>query len=116
MEGLKNLAEVFSKLGDIRSQTEKIHNFLDKLRIVGDAGAGMVQVTMNGKGQVLDVKVNKALFEADDIKMLEDLLVAAFNTAQQKVKDSMEQEYKKILGVHPEDIVNFFKKGGMPPG
>lgn len=114
METFKNLADLFSKLGDIQSQTERIQNFLDKLEVVGDAGAGMVRVTMNGKGQVVDVKINKDLFKSEDFKMLEDLLIGAFNSAQNKVKETVEEEYKRILGIHPEEILYFLKKGGMP--
>lgn len=116
-EGLKNFSEVFSKMGDIKAQSEKMSQFMENLRVSGDAGAGMVNVIMNGKGQVVDVKINQALFEGDDIKMLEDLILAAFNDANAKVKESMEHEYKKAMGVSPADLFNMLKNpGGMGGG
>lgn len=115
-EGIKNFSEVFSKMGDIKAQSEKMSQFMENLQVTGDAGAGMVQVVLNGKGLALDVKINRALMEGDDIKMLEDLLVAAMNDANKKVKESMEHEYKKAMGVSPADLMNLFKNPGNMGG
>ncbi|MCC5813516.1 MAG: YbaB/EbfC family nucleoid-associated protein, partial [Leptospira sp.] len=51
----------------------------------------------------------------DEIKMLEDLVLAAVNDANKKVKESMEHEYKKAMGMSPADMMNLFK-GGMGGG
>lgn len=111
-EGIKNLSEVFSKLGNIQASTEQMNKFMDNLRVTGDSGAGMVQVHMSGRGLVTDVKINKALFDGDDSKMLEDLLVAAFNEASKKVRESMDYEYRKAVGMSPADIMNILKNKG----
>ncbi|MCC5814249.1 MAG: YbaB/EbfC family nucleoid-associated protein, partial [Leptospira sp.] len=110
-EGIKNISEVFSKMGDIKATSEKMSQFMENLRVTGDAGAGMVQVVANGKGQFVDIKIDKALLNGDEIKMLEDLVLAAVNDANKKVKESMEHEYKKAMGMSPADMMNLFKGG-----
>lgn len=111
-EGIKNFSEVFSKMGDLKAQTEQMNRFMDTVSITGDAGAGMVQVVMNGRGLVSDIKINKALFDGDDSKMLEDLIMAAMNDATKKVRESIDYEYKKAMGVSPADLMNMLKNKG----
>ncbi len=116
LEGIKNLSELFAKMGDLKTQTEKMQSFLENLRVTGDAGAGMVRVVLDGKGQAIDVQIHKSLLDGDEVRMLEDLVRAAINDAQKKLRESIEYEYKKSLGIHPEEILNVLRRGGSPSG
>ncbi|GBF39683.1 MULTISPECIES: YbaB/EbfC family nucleoid-associated protein [Leptospira] len=97
-ENLKNASEIFSKMGEMRGKMEEIKKRISNLRVMGDAGAGMVQVTSTGDGLIVDVKINRALFDSEDNKMLEDLVMAATNDAIQKAKQAAEYELKSITG------------------
>ncbi|PKA17619.1 YbaB/EbfC family nucleoid-associated protein [Leptospira haakeii] len=97
-ENLKNASEIFSKMGEMRGKMEEIKKRISSLRVMGDAGAGMVQVTSTGDGLIVDVKINRALFDSEDNKMLEDLVMAATNDAIQKAKQAAEYELKSITG------------------
>ncbi|EMJ98726.1 YbaB/EbfC family nucleoid-associated protein [Leptospira sp. WS58.C1] len=97
-ENLKNASEIFSKMGEMRGKMEEIKKRISNLRVMGDAGAGMVQVTSTGDGSIVDVKINRALFDSEDNKMLEDLVMAATNDAIQKAKQAAEYELKSITG------------------
>ncbi|EIE02449.1 YbaB/EbfC family nucleoid-associated protein [Leptospira licerasiae] len=97
-ENLKNASELFSKMGEMRGKMEEIKKRISNLRVMGDAGAGMVQVTSTGDGMIVDVKINRALFDSEDNKMLEDLVMAATNDAIQKAKQAAEYELKSITG------------------
>ncbi|MEI1277445.1 YbaB/EbfC family nucleoid-associated protein [Leptospira venezuelensis] len=97
-ENLKNASEIFSKMGEMRGKMEEIKKRISNLRVMGDAGAGMVQVTSTGDGAIVDVKINRALFDSEDNKMLEDLVMAATNDAIQKAKQAAEYELKSITG------------------
>ncbi|PJZ27171.1 YbaB/EbfC family nucleoid-associated protein [Leptospira hartskeerlii] len=97
-ENLKNASEIFSKMGEMRGKMEEIKKRISSLRVMGDAGAGMVQVTSTGDGLIVDVKINRALFDSEDNKMLEDLVMAATNDAVQKAKQAAEYELKSITG------------------
>ncbi len=97
-ENLKNASEIFSRMGEMRGKMEEIKKRISNLRVTGDAGAGMVQVVSTGDGQITDVKINRTLFESDDNKMLEDLILAATNDALKKAKDATDYELKSATG------------------
>lgn len=115
-EGIKNLSEIFSKMGDMKTQSAEIQKRMEMIRVTGNAGAGMVIVTATGKGDIVDIKINKTMFEADYVKMMEDLIVAATNEALRRAKEAMEHEIKKSIGFSPDDMMNMLKnKGGVDP-
>ena len=70
----------------MQSQMMKAQESLQQKEVVGDAGGGMVTVTMNGGQELVSVKLNPEVVDMDDVEMLEDLIVAAFHNAQEKVK------------------------------
>jgi hypothetical protein len=64
----------------------------------GNAGGGMVRVTLNGKGEMRRVKIDKALMVPDEAEVLEDLIVAATNDAKSHVEAYVQQEMSKLTG------------------
>ncbi len=70
---------------------------LAQTEITGSAGGGLVEVVMSGKNEVKKVKIDPSLIDPQDVAVLEDLLVAAFNDAQQKVVSEMNQGLNGIL-------------------
>ena len=63
-----------------------------------DAGGGTVTVKMDGRKQVLDVKIDPEAVKSGDVEMLQDLITAAFNGAAKKVDDSMQSVMGGMLG------------------
>jgi len=63
--------------------------------VEGGAGAGMVKVTLTGKGDLRRVSIDPSLMTAEDREVLEDLLVAAHADAKQKVEAMMAEEMQK---------------------
>ena len=66
--------------------------------VEGTAGGGMVVVTANCKNEILAVKVEKDVVNADDVEMLQDLIVAATNQALARAQETMQTEVAKITG------------------
>lgn len=95
MKGLGNILMQFNK---IQEKAKVIQDELAKREIEGSAGGDMVVVKMNGKKEVISVKINKEVVNPDDVEMLEDLIVAAINQAQHKVQEVVSQEMSKITG------------------
>lgn len=62
------------------------------------SGGGMVQLTMNGKHEVVSIKINPDVVQPDDIEMLEDLVAAAVNEAVRVVDEASENEMNAITG------------------
>ena len=62
------------------------------------AGGGVVNVKINGKKEILSVKIDPEVIDPDDVETLEDLIVAAVNEAIKKVETIYNQEMEKITG------------------
>lgn len=62
------------------------------------SGGGMVVVQMNGKKEVLSVKLEKEVVDPDDIEMLEDMIVAAINEAGKNVDSTLENKMSEATG------------------
>ena len=77
---------------------------LAQLEITGAAG-GMVEVTLNGKGEARKFKIDPAAVNTEDTEMLEDLLLAAFNDAKSKQEQAMREKMSALTGGLP-----------LPPG
>jgi nucleoid-associated protein EbfC len=102
---LKNLAGLMSQMGDLREKAEAMQRELEKKTVEGDAGAGAVRVRMNGKNEVLGVELDQNMIAAlaaspggTDKKVIEELIAAAFNDAQAKVKRLLQEEVQKATG------------------
>lgn len=67
---------------------------LDEMELTGTSGGGLVSVVIDGKKNVKSISINPSVVDADDIEMLEDLLIAAFNDAH----NQQEQAQKEKMG------------------
>jgi DNA-binding YbaB/EbfC family protein len=88
---MKNLGQMQTKMAEIQAQLETIE-------MTGIAGGGMVQLTLNGKGDLKKIKIDKSVLDPNDSEVVEDLIVAAFNDARQKVNAHTEAEMHKLTG------------------
>ena len=68
------------------------------MEVTGSSGGGMVQVTLNGKGEARKLKIDPALVTPDDAEVLEDLILAAFNDAKGKVEKEMQEKMSEMTG------------------
>jgi len=95
----KEMGQIFSamrNLPKIKEEMERLQQNLGQLTAEGDAGAGMVRVRVNGKNEVLGVRISEDLLKPDDREMLEDLIRAATNQALDKVRRQAAEETAKM--------------------
>ncbi len=71
---------------------------LNKKEVDGTAGGGMVYVKVNGAKEVLDIKIDPSVVNADDVDMLQDLIVAATNDALRKAAEMAQSEMSQLTG------------------
>ena len=76
---------------------ERLQKQMAELRVEGNAGGGMVIVTVNGAKQVQAIRIDPEVVSKDDVEMLQDLIVAALNDAQRKVDEEMQQKLGGML-------------------
>ena len=94
--GLGNMAEMLKKAKSLQENIQKMQNELAEKRFEADAGAGMVRAQVNGKGELIQIKINPEATE--DIELLEDLVVAAVGAAAQKAQESAKSEMAQLTG------------------
>jgi DNA-binding YbaB/EbfC family protein len=92
-------------MGNLVKQAQQMQQRMLKLQeelaqrtVEASVGGGMVAVTVNGKSEVLRVKVEPQVVDPDDVEMLEDLIVAGVNEALRKAQEMMSQEMAKLTG------------------
>lgn len=93
-----DFSKIMEQAQQMQQRMKKIQDDLAKKTIVGSAGGGMVQVTINGQGDVLAVEIEKLLINPDEVQMLQDLIVAATNDGLRKVKELSKQELGQLTG------------------
>ena len=71
---------------------EKLQQQLRETTVEGTAGGGMVTVTMNGVKEVHGLKIDPEVVSAEDVEMLQDLIVAAIAEAQRRADELMSQQ------------------------
>lgn len=101
----KNLGGDFGKnlggLQTMKEQMEQAKERLAKMNITGEAGAGMVRVTVNGEGQVQNVHIDPALLTPNDKAMVEELIISATNDASKRAREAVAHEMKSAVGGLP---------------
>lgn len=95
---MKQAQEAQAKLADMQAK-------LEEEETEGSSGGGMITVRMNGKFALRKITIDKSLIDPNDKEMLEDLIVAAFNDAKNKVETLASDQMAKIAGGL-----------GLPPG
>ncbi len=65
----------------------------------GTASGGLVKVEVNGKYEMLSLKIDSSVVDPEDVEMLEDLIIAAFNDAVGKADETREQKLGKFAGM-----------------
>ena len=95
---MKNLGQLMKQAQEMQSKMAEMQQRLVDVEITGSAAAGMVNVVMNGKGEMRKVKIDPTLIIPDEAEVLEDLIVAAQNDARAKVDAYMQEESSKMMG------------------
>jgi hypothetical protein len=95
---LANLASLMRQAQEVGSKMQAVNDTLRTQRAVGSAGGGLVEVEVNGLGEVLQVNMDRQLLERGEFEMIESLLPAAVNQAVARAKDLHAQAVQSALG------------------
>jgi DNA-binding YbaB/EbfC family protein len=93
---MKNMNKLLKQAQKMQSQVIKAQEELQRKEYEGTAGGGMVKVVVNGKNELVSVKINPEVVDPNDVEMLEDLIVAAHSKAQEQAKGESESVYGSI--------------------
>ncbi|MBE9603577.1 YbaB/EbfC family nucleoid-associated protein [Acetobacteraceae bacterium H6797] len=106
---MKNLGNMLKQAQQMQAKMAEMQAKLEATLVEGQAGGGMVKVTLSGKSDLKSVQIDPSLMAADEREVLEDLLVAAHADARQKVEAMMAGEMQKATA-------GLNLPGGLPGG
>jgi len=95
---MKQAQEMQARMGDMQAE-------LEGLEITGSSGAGLVTVTLTGKGNLKSLRIDDSLIKPQDKEILEDLIIAAHADAKAKSEKTVAERMKEAMGDIP-----------LPPG
>lgn len=93
-----NPFEMMKNLSGLQNQLKEAQEKLGALRATGSSGGNMVQVTLNGKFELMDIKLDPICVDNRDVGMLQDLIVAAHHAAMENMQEKMKSELGPMLG------------------
>ncbi len=102
---MKDLMGMMKQVGEMQARMQKMQEELGGLEIEGQAGAGLVKVTLTGKGETKRVSIDPSLVKPDEVEILEDLIVAAAQDAKAKLDQQLQAKMQEMTGGLP-----------LPPG
>lgn len=95
MDMNQNLGNLMKEAQKMQQRMQEAQEQLSKLSVIGKSGGGMVEIEMNGRHDVLKVKISASLME-EDVEMLEDLVAAAINDAVRKVEKASKEKISQL--------------------
>jgi DNA-binding YbaB/EbfC family protein len=98
MPKLPNLNQM---MGMAQNMAKRMEEEMDALLVEGNAGGGMVTVSMDGHKRLKSLRIAPEAVDADDVEMLQDLVLAAVNDARAKVEERLKDSLGGISGALP---------------
>jgi len=92
MKGLGNLGNLMKQAKKLQEELEKKQAEIAEMKIEASSGGGMVTATVNGRGDLLNVAIEKEVVDPDDVEMLVDLVIAAVQEAQKNARDQAQEK------------------------
>lgn len=93
---MKSVANLQKMLKTAKEMQDKMQRELAEMRVEGASGGGMVTVTLDGTKNLISIRIDPEVVNKEDIEMLQDLIIAAFNDAGAKVDESVSQKLGKL--------------------
>jgi hypothetical protein len=93
--------QLFQLGQQVQARLTQLQSELGNRTVTCSSGGGMVTVTVDGRGRIREIKIDRTVVDPEDVEMLEDLVLAALNEAQQRAQSLYEEEMKKLAGGLP---------------
>ena len=96
--GFGNMNKMMKQVQKMQADMAKLQEDLAAREVEASSGGGVVTARVNGKQEVLGIKIDPEAVDSDDVEMLEDLITAAVNEALRKSQEMVSAEMSKITG------------------
>ena len=98
MPGGMNQAAMMKQAQKMQQEMLRMQDEQEAKTFTAKAGGGMVAATVNGKHEVLDLKINPEAVDPDDVEMLQDMVIAAVNEAMRAADEDSANNMSRITG------------------
>jgi DNA-binding YbaB/EbfC family protein len=98
MKGMPNMGNLLKKAQELQEKMAKMQEELGDKTVEASSGGGMVTVVANGKQEIVSIKIDPEVVDANDVEMLEDLVLAAINDALYQAKQLVSEEMSQLTG------------------
>ncbi|MBZ9739443.1 MULTISPECIES: YbaB/EbfC family nucleoid-associated protein [unclassified Mesorhizobium] len=98
---MKDLLGLMGKAKEMQAKFQAMQDEIATVEASGQAGGGLVNVTLSGKFDMKSLKIDPSLFKEDEVEILEDLILAAHNDAKAKVEQIMQEKTKALTSGLP---------------
>jgi nucleoid-associated protein EbfC len=105
LKSLGNPMDLMKKAREMQENIQKMQEELARKTVTADAGGGMVSAVVNGRMEVIKVRIDKTRIDVNETELLEDVITAAIAAAQAKAAEMMRSEMQKMAA-----------GAGLPPG
>ena len=102
---MKNFAQMMKQAQELQGRMTEMQAEMTRVECEGRSGGGLVTAVLNGKGDMVRLKLDRSLLKPEEGEILEDLIVAAHNDAKAKTEVLIQEKMKTLTGGLP-----------LPPG
>lgn len=93
-----NMGKMMKQVQKMQAEMARVQEELAEREVKANAGGGMIEVTANGKQEIIDIKIDPESVDPDDVEMLEDMVLAAVNEAMRQAQEMASEEMQKVTG------------------
>jgi DNA-binding YbaB/EbfC family protein len=104
IKGLGDLPGLMAKAREMQDKMKQMQDEMAKRQVTAEAAGGMVQATVNGRLELIKLRIDKTKIDLNDTDMLEDVIVAAVAAAQNKAAETAKDQMQKMatdMGIPP---------------
>jgi len=95
---MQNIGNIMKQAKKMQEKIGRLQQELETKTVEAQAGGGMVRVVVNGKFEIVSLKIEKDVVNPEDVEMLQDLIAAAVNEGVRKSQELASSEMSKITG------------------
>jgi len=96
MKGMPNMGQLMKQAQQLQTKMAKLQEELGEQIVEASAGGGMVNVTVNGRQEIVSIRIEREVIDPEDAEMLQDLILAAVNDGMTRAKNMVNDEMGKL--------------------
>ena len=101
---MTNISQIMKQAKEMQEKMAEVQKKIEQSEVEGSSGGGAVKVIMDGKHNLKKINIDSNLVDKDEVEVLEDLIIAAINDANQKISENMSNQLGSIssgMGLPP---------------